>query len=427
MKRVLICLEQLNIGGIETAVLTQIRVFSKHNYQVFVMSRSGIYVNQLKELGVTFIEFDYKLVNRYEVSNEFFEDIIIKYQIDEVHIHQYPCVLYWLPTLLRLKVPYIAYVHSIIEGTYEWFMETYHIYKTAFYLFFVHAYKIICITESVKKRHIELFGIDSTKYLVVPNSLDFSQFSVKRSVQKIENILLVSRLCEEKRASVEYVLEFLNHSNFSVKVVGDGPLKDEFVNKFTNIEFMGKTDQVVKFLEQSDLIFAVDRSALEAIAMKRLVVLCSYNGGLTFVNHTTIKKAGKENFSGMNFLDNKNGVDLDKILAITPKEYKKIVNENYDYILENFDAYKNIYLKECSFVDVDTSLFMFSSFNQLENEKELLCEEKEALWKQHQADLAYLQSIIQNQEETITSINNEFIVKLVHRIQAYFHREKSND
>ena len=50
MKNALICLEQLNVGGVETFSVTQIEEFSKRGINCVVLAKKENYVKKLKKL-----------------------------------------------------------------------------------------------------------------------------------------------------------------------------------------------------------------------------------------------------------------------------------------------------------------------------------------------------------------------------------------
>ena len=79
------------------------------------------------------------------------------------------------------KVPYVAYIHSEIKGTYDWFEKNYLSYNIMFNLYFELAQKIITITEAVKEENKTKYNIQDNKYLVMKNSIDFDNFNGKKS------------------------------------------------------------------------------------------------------------------------------------------------------------------------------------------------------------------------------------------------------
>ena len=79
MKKALICLEKLDIGGVETFTITQVEEFARRGIECYILSKDGILREKLKNIKkVKWIEFDFEL-NRtlnYEKINEI-EKIIL--------------------------------------------------------------------------------------------------------------------------------------------------------------------------------------------------------------------------------------------------------------------------------------------------------------------------------------------------------------
>ena len=48
-KSILICLEQLGIGGVETAVVNQAIALKEKGNEIFILAKKGIYSQVLKE------------------------------------------------------------------------------------------------------------------------------------------------------------------------------------------------------------------------------------------------------------------------------------------------------------------------------------------------------------------------------------------
>ena len=50
MKKALICLEQLGIGGVETFTITQVEEFARRNIKCYVLAREGLLSEKIKQL-----------------------------------------------------------------------------------------------------------------------------------------------------------------------------------------------------------------------------------------------------------------------------------------------------------------------------------------------------------------------------------------
>ena len=55
MKSILIVLEQLNIGGVETYVYNQTKIFIEQGHNVIILAKKGTYYKRLKKLGAKVI------------------------------------------------------------------------------------------------------------------------------------------------------------------------------------------------------------------------------------------------------------------------------------------------------------------------------------------------------------------------------------
>lgn len=348
-RNILMCNEQLNIGGVETAVLTMCKGYIKAGCNVFVAAKDGIFREQLESIGVKILDLEYELLNRipYEKMDEL-KRFCIDNEINEIHIHQYPCILYWLPICMELNIPYVAYIHSIVLGTPQWFMKDFPIYRTILPIFFDNASKILCISENSKAEIQSLFKIDENKYKIVHNCLCMDDFVATGKVEKVTNFIIVSRLSVEKEKSIKTAIDFFKKynkkvKNCNLKVVGDGPIKEELI-KYANdksIEFLGRRSDVPKLLDEVDVLLGVDRCILEAVAMKKVAIISSYDGNLILLDNSNIELASEENFSGNN-LTNQDDV-FARLESIDKKEYDKITKSNYEYVNKNYNIDFHLY------------------------------------------------------------------------------------
>ena len=80
MKRALICLEQLGIGGVETFALTQIDEFNRRGIKCYVLCRDGILRKHIdNKKNIEWVEFDFKLEQTINsLKTKFGKNSIIK-------------------------------------------------------------------------------------------------------------------------------------------------------------------------------------------------------------------------------------------------------------------------------------------------------------------------------------------------------------
>lgn len=346
-KNILICLEKMDIGGIETFVYNQTISFLKKGYNVIILSDKGIYSDAVKKLGAKFINFKYDLKNDYDNSGiKKVSQIIKENDITEVHIHQYPCLLSVLPAAIKNDVPYVAYVHSIVDRVFEWFIDHYEIYNDLFKVYFKYSSKIIAITNTVKERLNNLYEMTKYNCIVINNCIDIENINVLSKVDEISNFLIVSRLSEEKEISIKNGIKLFKRyrekkQGCILNIVGDGIIRTK-LEKFVNennlsscVNFVGATNDVFKYINLSDVVIGVDRCILEAIAYNRIAIISGYKELKGIVNENNIALAASENFSGNNMDD----LSIDEIVyqLLNLKNFESIVKHNKNYIIKNLN------------------------------------------------------------------------------------------
>lgn len=267
MENILICLERLDIGGVETAVVNQASYFLKMGYGVTILAKKGIYMQSLEDKGIRCIEFEFPLENEFDLEKaNKIAQIIKEYQISQVHIHQFPCILSVLPACLMTGIPYVAYLHMSIDGVFQWYMNTYPIYQKAFHIYFICAEKIIAITEKTKQEMLKLFLVDQSKCLVLHNAICFEEQQIKDLVlpEQIKKMMLVTRFSKEKGKSIQQAITFFSKlydqdPEVCLTIVGDGELKEEIEQlvqekQIKNVVFLGSRNDVIELMKKADLV-----------------------------------------------------------------------------------------------------------------------------------------------------------------------------
>ena len=388
-KSILICLEKLDIGGVETSVVTQANEYRRRGYKVIVLAKKGIYAKKLEENGIKVYDYEFILDNYLRCENKIIQDIILKEKITEVHIHQYPCILHILPVIFKLKIPYVAFVHSIIDGTYEYFMQCHNVYKFALPLFFQMASKIVIIRPDEIEYNKKLFNIsDNSRYYLSKNSIDFNEISIReRKTNQIEKFIIISRISSEKLKSIDVAIKYVKNlektnPNIRLSIIGDGPELESLKEKYSNmsIDYVGKTNDVYKYIQESDAVIGVDRCILEAISNKRLAIISSYDGNLCLVTPKNIDFLNKENFSGNNLKSEKKYTNFD----INKVDYKKVVEENYQYVYKNHNIQKNIFDEKLGIMHLDDLSYIFDYSNYIIKDNEKWIEESKRLYLENQ-------------------------------------------
>lgn len=326
-----------------------------------------------------------------------------EYEITEAHVNQLPEVNYMYPACLIANVPYVAYLHfqaGAIQdddnNVYDYFEKQYSTYNERLNLFFKYAYKIIAITQEVKDYTVKRYNLQEDKCIVIPNSINFDDFKAKRKVQKIEKVVLVSRLDSEKETSIINGIKLYQElrkfiKNIQLKVIGDGNIRkkvEQTVTGESDITFVGATTNVKKYLEDADLVIGIDRCIIEAIAMQRIAVVSGYEYMGKVIKKECIEKAINENFCGKSLGPTDINKLANEIAGLNKEKIEKIVEENYTEILNRLDINKNVYCidnNECQ-IDVNTEEFL-KDFIKIDNilgvKEEETSKKTEKIWQDH--------------------------------------------
>lgn len=358
MKTIMLCLNKLDIGGIETAVLNQTINLIKKGYRVIILAADGIYREKFEKEGAIFIEMNYSLKDTNICEKvEKIEKIIEQYQIEQVHIHQFDCINVVFFACILKDIPYVAYLHNNIKDILGWFEQVNCSYKELLKLYFKYAYKIIAIQEKAKKMNQEKFGFPDDKYLIIKNAINFEKFKVDDNhiPEKIEKFLIISRFALEKEKSILNAIKlfkdyYKTNKEARLTIVGDGELKEKIENEIKDIKdvtnMLGARNDIAEIISQNDIVASLDRCILETIAMKKLAIVSGYDEMKELITSENIEKASNNNFNGDNLKTQQNEKIIEELKNIDSNKIKEIVEKNYEYAYENLNSNKNFYIIE---------------------------------------------------------------------------------
>lgn len=364
MKNVLICLEKFDIGGVETAVFTQASALLKQGINVVILAQKGMYVEKIVQLGATFEEICFDLSDDINFFNvEKIIEIIEKYNITEVHINQVLCIPPTVIACIIKNTPYVLYEHITYKSLkedennfFDYFENNYYIYKTMFKFAFECASMIIAITDYVKTYISKRYDIHLDKIHVIHNSIDFSIFNNNKKLEKLDKMLIISRMSSEKLLSIynglklydEYAKE---NKNCTLEIAGDGPERikvEEYIND--NILFkdriilLGARNDIKEVIQRSDIVIGLGRCILEAVAMKKVSIISGYDELKEIINISNINECINLNFSGYGIEDVNVEQIKNYILSANIDEINRIVEENYSVVYNKLNIENNIYL-----------------------------------------------------------------------------------
>lgn len=358
MKNIMICLEKMDIGGIETSVLNQALEYKRRGIKPIIIASKGIYVDILKENNIDFEEIEFTLENNIDMEKaQKIMNLIDKYNVEQVVINQLPCILSVLPACIIKNIPYVAYVHTSLKviqdddiNMYNWYEKTFPIYKDLLNVYFQNAYKIIAISKIAGDYVIDRYQVSKNKLQVFFNSIDLNLYKSTEKENKKEKWVVISRLSNEKEQSIKNAIDIFNYydnANKTLTIVGDGKKKEEleeYVREKESkdkITFVGARNDVKDIIDENDVVLGVDRVILEALAMKKIAVLIGYDKPKQIITKNNIEIEANEGFCGAS-LESSSIQELASKIKITNID----TEENYQYVKENLTIQKNIYLVE---------------------------------------------------------------------------------
>lgn len=415
MKTIMLCLNQLGIGGIETAVLNQAIQLIKRGYRVLILSKDGIYRKKFEEEGAIFLPIEYSMKDTQKREKiEQIKKWIEEYKVEQVHIHQFECIDTVFFACILTKTPYVAYLHNSIMGTYQWYEQGLQSYKTIFPLYFQNAEKIIYIKEKTKQENQERFNIKPEKYKKIKNSIDFEKFQIvdNKIPEKIENFLIISRLTEEKQISINNAIEVFrkyhkNNQNARLTIVGDGVCREKVEKEIEDIkevtQMLGARNDIAQIMAEHDVVVALDRCILEAITMKKIAIISGYEKMAQIIVPENVALASENNFNGDNLEERTISEIVEDIQKLTPESIKQIVEGNYKYAYEELNINKNLYLiekpeeKTCQ-IDINTAI---TSIVDLERNFIDNLEYTDKVYKDCKENQKWFEQLLENKEKEL--------------------------
>lgn len=398
-KNVLICLERLDIGGVETFVVNQATVLLSKGHTVVILAQKGLYTEKLEQKGAICIDFTFTLESKFDIEKmKQIQEIIRKYEINEVHINQFPCILSAMPASIFCNIPYIAYSHAGIDDVFDWFMDTFDIYAYIFEVYFQNAYKVITIKQEAKNRLIERFGIQDEKIEIIYNSIDYEEIDQIRKEEENQKrrFLLISRLSEDKKDSLYNAINLFKTyknkvENANLIIIGSGTMQSELEEYVKNlqikdIEFKGPTSNVLAYINHADIVLGLGRCILEAIAMKKIAIILGHKELKGIVTPENIQMACQGNFAGDNLPTYDMETVTQDLINLDNIEIQQIQEGNDSFARANLNArinYHNV-IQEDIHMQIPSDIVKLLSYiikkqEEMDKKQEEFAKEQEVL------------------------------------------------
>jgi glycosyltransferase involved in cell wall biosynthesis len=304
--KILMIIDSIDIGGAETHLINLVEALKKHGYESFVTSSGGIYEEELKSENIDHYKLPINSKNPFHLCLTLIKlrRYVKENAIDLIHAHgRMPAFIGALLSKLT-GVHFITTAHAKVEA------NSFYKYITTYGEF------VISVSEDIKNHIMKAFEVDEEIIKIIPNGINTTKFRKnERDIELIRSldfspdairIMVVSRMDGKLgQIAIDLVRHFKKISSkhpLELIVVGDGDRFNELnaISNNDSVKILGKRSDIHKIINLSDIVVAVSRSALEAMASERFVVLAGGEGYLGFFDENILEDAYSDNFTGRN-------------------------------------------------------------------------------------------------------------------------------
>ncbi len=293
LKRVLICIYNLQGGGAEKVLINFLNLIDRDKFKVtlLVLKKEGIYISKVpSHIEVKYV---FKTLFGKKISNkvlkifkgELLHRIFVKgrYDVEISFLEGYPTKLI---SGSRFNSKKIAWVHADFS-TYHWTNKFLKLEEEKKYYKKFH--DIVCVSKECSKSFKDIFGFEE-KLNIIPNVLDknlesYNKFNFKNVFNEYQTtkILFVGRLEREK--GVERLLcvfkDVLNrgYKNVILFFLGSGSLEcklKKFVyenNICDNVEFIPFKENIYDYILSSDYVIVPSYSESFCLVLAEAICL----------------------------------------------------------------------------------------------------------------------------------------------------------
>lgn len=292
MKKILMVLMGLEIGGAETHVVELSLTLQKRGWEVLVASNGGVYEKTLEAHGIRHfhVPAHTRKLRTMRKAYQALEQVIRQEKPDIVHAHaRIPA---FLCGLLHRKMgfPFVTTAHwvfrvnPVLRMMTNWGQQT------------------IVVSEDIREYLIQSYNLPASQIHTTVNGIDTNQFSpevsgdgIRREFQipaDVPVVTCVTRLHESRALSATLLIHCAKKlaetvPGLRIFIVGDGERLDWLKRQAdaVNLELGypcvimtgGRTD-VAQLVAACDVFVGVSRAALEAMSGGKPVLLCGNEG-----------------------------------------------------------------------------------------------------------------------------------------------------
>ena len=290
-KKILFTAYNLDIGGIESALINMLKVFDYDKYDVTLLLEKyeGIFIDSIpKDVHVEV----YKI---YDDSNVILRKVknrikLCKWIIKNYHKYDFAgCfATYSIPGSILVRYASLNNALWVHSNYYYVYHENVKLVEQFFSQRSVDKFKkIVFVSNEARDSFNLIFPKLKSKTLVLNNILDYREI-IKKSKEKVlekkpagKLFLFVGRLDEESKRLSRLFESFskINDKNTFLWIVGDGPSKDEYLSLVKDlkidqrIKFLGKKSNPYPYILMCDIVVLTsDYEGFPVICMESIIL-----------------------------------------------------------------------------------------------------------------------------------------------------------
>ena len=309
-QKILMITMGLDIGGAETHIVELSKELKRRGYDIIVASNGGIYVNEIEKYGIRHEEIPMNLRNFGAMfkSYRLLKRLIRAERPDIVHAHA--------------RIP--AFIAGLVRKTVKFnFVTSAHgVFETSKGLKYLTNWgdKTVAVSEDIKQYLRGNYKVPNQNIRVTINGIDTRKFSADTDAAKIvcefgvdpdEPVIChVSRLDGETSRFAEQLIVSMPKIADEIEgvqlIIAGGGTKEEYLKKRASeindsldrraIIMTGPRADINEIVACCDVFVGVSRTALEAMACEKPVILAGDAGYMGIFSREKLDEAKSDNF-----------------------------------------------------------------------------------------------------------------------------------
>ncbi|NLA86421.1 MAG: glycosyltransferase, partial [Clostridiales bacterium] len=353
--KILMTAMSLGIGGAETHIIELAGELKRRGFDVLVASNGGVFVPEIEEKGIRHFLVPMNRRNIIHMARSYFllRKLIKNEKPDIVHAHaRIPAFICGLLNK-SLRFPFVTTAHWVFEtgGGLKYLTNWGH--------------KTIAVSEDIKDYLIVNYNINERNIFVTINGIDTEKFSSGTSGSKIIDefqldetrpiITSVSRLDASRALVAEQLINIAPELDkrlpgVQLLIAGGGDVYDKLnakagaVNRSLGhriVTMTGPRTDISEIIAAGDIFVNVSRSALEAMASEKPVILAGNEGYIGLLSPDNMRAAQENNFCCRGFpmsTEERLLEDIVRCFDMPQEEWTSLGAFERDFILSEYSV-----------------------------------------------------------------------------------------